>query len=1016
MMSDQMDDSLFQSVAIIGMAGRFPGAADIDRFWANIAGGVESIRRLDAAELDALGVPAELRAHAAFVPAAARLPDAEDFDPEFFDMTPREAEITDPQHRVLLECAYAAMQDAGYVPAAYPGAVAVYAGVGLNSYLLHNLMPRPDLLRSLGMHQLLLGNDKCYATSRIAYKLDLKGPCVSVDTACSSGLVAVAMAYRALVSFECDLALAGGAKVNAADSGYAYEPGSINSPDGRCRAFDAAAAGTVFGSGAGIVVLKRLEDALRDRDTIHAVIRGAAVNNDGAAKVGFTAPSVTRQRDVIRQALAFAEVPAASLSYVEAHGTGTRLGDPIELAALTEAFGAGAAPGGCALGSVKPNIGHLESAAGVAGLIKVVQALRHEMLPPSLNFETPNPAIDFAGGPFYVNTRLRPWPAGATPRRAGVSSFGLGGTNAHVVVEQAPAVAATPAGGPELLIWSARSPAALARMDARLAAHAAAGGAAGSADAAFTLACGREHFGHRRFALAATLGELAGALAAGGAAPSPAVPASAPRVAFVFPGQGVQHAAMAAALYRAHPAYRAAIDACCDAAARAGFAGLLSLLTGEGGEGGEAGAALQNTGAAQPAIFAASYAMARLWQSWGVQPAAMLGHSLGEYVAACLAGVFSLDDALLLVTCRARLMQALPGGAMAALRLSEEQARALLAAHPEWECDLAAVNGPRAVTVAGDAAGVALCLAAAGDGQLLRTSHAFHSRRIDAMLDDFRAVLERVRFAPARLPLLSCLTGMAEAPQRHADPAYWLAQTRATVRFGAAVAAAVPLADVLIDMGPAATAAAMVRGALPAAGGACVIAAAPAHGEGGAGTALLNALGTLWSRGADIDWGKVYGHRHCRRVPLPAYPFERRRCWVDAPGAAAPGAAGMPAAVAAAPAAASLAGAAPDDDLQTVVADVWRELLGAERIGPDENFFALGGQSLLATRIISRLHELTGIELPVQAIFDTPTIAGLAAALFAQRTALVDPDMLELLLAEMENGSDTARAAEGAIA
>ncbi|TWI46484.1 acyl transferase domain-containing protein [Pseudoduganella flava] len=998
------DETLFQSVAIIGMAGRFPGAADIDAFWANLAAGVESVRRLDDAELDALGVPAELRAHPAYVPAAARLAEAEDFDAEFFDMTPREAEITDPQHRVLLECAYAAMQHAGYVPATYPGAVGVYAGVGLNSYLLHNLMPRQDLLRSLGMHQLLLGNDKCYAASRIAYKLNLDGPCIGVDTACSSSLVAVTLAYRALISFECDLALAGGAKVNAADAGYPYEPGSINSPDGHCRTFDAAAGGTVFGSGAGIVVLKRLEDALRDRDTIHAVIRGAAVNNDGAAKVGFTAPSVTRQRDVIRQALSFAEVPASSVSYVEAHGTGTRLGDPIELAALGEAF-AGVAPGSVALGSVKPNIGHLESAAGVAGLIKVAQALRHGQLPPSLNYATPNPAIDFVTSPFCVNTALRPWPAGATPRRAGVSSFGLGGTNAHVVVEEAPAAPPAAPGGPELLVWSARTPAALERLSTRLAAHAAAADG-GTADAAYTLACGREHFAHRRFAVGGSWPEIAAALAAPAMATAAA---AAPRVAFVFPGQGVQRAGMAGPLYRSQPVYRAAIDACCAALGAEGAA-LLPLLLQEGDD-----ATLQRTEWAQPAIFATSYAMARLWQSWGVQPAVLLGHSLGEYVAACVAGVFAAGDAIRLVAARAGLMQAQPEGAMAALRLSGAEAAALLAAHPEWECDLAAENGPRAVAVAGSHAGVAQCLAAVraagGDGQPLRTSHAFHSRRLDGMLDAYGQVLRGVRGAPARMPLVSCLTGRVEVPERWLDPGYWLEQTRGTVRFGAAVAAAAPLADVFIDMGPGATAAALVQGALPAPGHAAVLAAAPTQG-GDAMTAVLQALGAAWVRGATVDWTSVYAERTCRRVPLPGYPFERRRCWVDAPGATAT----LPAPAAVAPVAASVAvaSAEPADALQAQVAAVWCELLGSAHIGPDESFFALGGQSLLATRIISRLHEVTGIELPVQAIYETPTIAGLTQALLAQQAAAADPEMLERLLAELEAGA--APAAEGALA
>lgn len=1018
MSNEAGNDHAFQSVAIIGTAGRFPGAEDVAQFWANLAAGVDSIRRYSQEELVALGVDEELRTRSSFVPAGARLPAAEDFDPEFFDMTPREAEITDPQHRVLLECAYQAMESAGYVASRYPGEIALYAGVGLNTYLLHNLLPSGDLLRTLGMHQLLLGNDKCYATSRIAYKMNLRGQCMSVDTACSSGLVAVAMAYRSLISYECDMALAGGAKVNASDSGYPYEAGSINSPDGRCRAFDAQASGTVFGSGAGMVLLKRLEDALRDRDNIQAVIRGAAVNNDGSAKVGFTAPSVDRQRDVIRQALSFSEVAPESISYVEAHGTGTRLGDPIEMAALTEAFGkARTRPGSCAVGSVKTNIGHLEAAAGVAGLIKVVQALRHEQIPPSLNYDTPNPAIGFSGSPFFVNTRLRPWPAEGELRRAGISSFGLGGTNAHVIVEEAPRdMPSSASAGPELLICSARTASALDASTRRLSEHLAMARADSLADVAHTLACGREHFSHRRFVVADSPGQGAESLvsAVGRHMAGPVEPAEAGalRVAFVFPGQGVQFPGMAAELYGSQPVYRLALDECCAAIGLQAGVDLKPLLVGSSDLERDC---LDRTDLAQPAIFATSYAMAKLWQSWDVQPDVMLGHSLGEYVSACLAGVFSLSAAVELVVRRGRLMQGLPAGAMAALRMSEGDAAAMLLANPGWQCDLAAVNGPLAVVVSGHEAGIEQCLAAVRemglDAQVLRTSHAFHSRMQSPMLEEFRAHLARVEFAEPRIPFVSCLTGKLVEPARVTTPQYWVDQLRNTVRFADGVASAVTSGrHLFIDMGPAATAAGMAManiGTMPV----HVIASSPAR-QGGvdAQSAVLKALGETWSLGVNINWAKVFAHRLCRRVELPGYPFERRRCWIDPPAhksdqgirpTLAPQAVTAPAAVAKVDAADG-PGGTPRSENEAIVASVWEELLGIQNLHGDENFFALGGQSLLATRVVTRISEITGIELPVETIFDRPTIAGIAQALFERQVALEDPELLERLLAEIQ--------------
>lgn len=996
------DDTAFQSVAIIGMAGRFPGADDVEAFWQNIADGVESICHYSNEELLGLGVPPEQLAASNYVKAGARMHDAEGFDPEFFDMTPREAEITDPQHRVLLECAYHALENAGYIPNSVPGEVSLYAGVGMNTYLLTNLMPRTDILRTLGMHQLLLGNDKCYATSRIAYKLNLRGACVSVDTACSSGLVALTLAYRSLVSLECDMALAGGAKVNSADAGYPYEPGSINSPDGHCRTFDAQARGTVFGSGGGMLVLKRLDDALRDRDTVHAVIRGAAINNDGSAKVGFTAPSVTRQRDVIRQALAYAEIDPASIGYVEAHGTGTQLGDPVELAALAEAFGPNLPAGSCAIGSVKPNIGHLESAAGVAGVIKVVQAMRHRKLPPSINFEQANPALELQRSPFHVNTRLTGWDTGSAPRRACVSSFGMGGTNAHVVLEEAPAMPAGEATTSVLLPLSALRPDDLAQVATRLRDRLLAPDAPALTDAAFTLSCGRQGFPHRAFVVAGDHPAAAAALVqlTPGQAGTPAT-------ALLLPGQGVQYPGMAAMPYAQYPVYRDALEACLDVLAHRLDVDLRGLLLASGTA--DDAALLAQTRYAQPAIFATAYAASRLWMSWGGEPSLLIGHSLGEYVAACLAGVFSLEDALSLVCARAALMQSMPEGAMASLRLSEAEVCTMLAQRPELACSIAAVNGPVATVVSGSQADVAACAdsarAVGADATLLRTSHAFHSALMDPMLDAFRAAMSGVVLSAPRIPLTSSLTGALLRSDEATDPDYWVRQLRGCVRFVDAIAtAAAQGVTMMIDVGPNATAAGMARAS--AAASVTVLAAATSEAHlPRAHETLLGALGQAWSRGMPVAWEAVHRHRAARRVPLPGYPFARRRCWIDPPAVAAAQpstplqAADVVAVVKVA------AQAAPDEaatGIEATIASIWTELLGITPASANDSFFALGGQSLLATRLLARIEERCGVALPMQTVFDNPTLAGLALAVLQHRAQQEDPELLEALLAQIE--------------
>lgn len=1014
----------FQHVAIIGMAGRFPGAGDVEAFWRNLVEGVESIRHFGLEELRALGVPEALLADPGYVRAAARMDEAEEFDPEFFGMTPREAEITDPQHRVLLECAHAAMEDAGYVFDQHPGEVAVYAGVGMNTYLISNLLPREDLLRTLGMHQLLLGNDKCYATSRIGYELNLRGAAVTIDTACSSGLVSLVLAYRSLISFECDMALAGGAKVNAADLGYPYEPGSINSPDGHCRTFDANARGTVFGSGAGMVVLKRLEDALRDRDDIRAVIRGAAINNDGSAKVGFTAPSVTRQRDVIRQALAYSETDPGSIGYVEAHGTGTQLGDPVELAALAEAFGPDVPRGSIPIGSLKPNIGHLESAAGVAGLIKAVECLRRGQLPPTLHFERANPALSLEDSPFRVNAALAGWATGNAPRRACVSSFGLGGTNAHVVLEQAPATRPGTSAAVELLPVSARSATALAANIRRLAAHLGQRADQSLGDVAHTLARGRAHHPLRSFAIAADHAEARERLLAHEAVfASMATPGGSPGVALLIPGQGVQSPGMAAAAYRRDAAYRAAFDACLSLLPTWLDTDLRTLLLEEGDA--DDAQRLAQTRLAQPAIFATAYAAVKMWMAWGIKPVALVGHSLGEYVAACIAGVFDLPTALQLVCRRAAAMQALPDGAMASLPMTEAAVAEFLHSHAGWRLDIAAVNGPASTVVSGDHAAIDAALAALAErgiqGTRLRTSHAFHSHMLEPMQAGFSSAFAGLSLAAPSIPVFSSSSGRLLGDAEAADPAYWVRQLRAPVRYADALSAAHAMgAGLMIDVGPGATVSSLASACVPKAQ---VVASAPPRREHAARDAgeraLLHALGAAWSRGVDIDWHAVHAGRVLRRVSLPTYTFDRRRCWVDPPGraveadSAADARVAVPAAVVAS-APDVVSGEAIDtsatvDGIEAAIAGIWHELLGVAAPGPDDSFFALGGQSLLATRLVSRIHEVLGVELPLQAVFESPTVQGLALAVVQQQAMQQDPEVLERLLAEIER--ETAAAA-----
>ncbi len=866
-----------EDIAIVGMAGRFPGAASVEAFWRNLTGGVESITFFSDEELRAAGVPEAALSDPKYVRARGVVEGADLFDAPFFGYSPREAEVVDPQQRLFLECAWEAFEDAGYEPASFPGDAGVFAGAGMNTYIF-NFLGDPEVLDSVGNFQIMISNDKDFLAPRVSYKLGLKGPSFSVQSACSTSLVAVHLACQALLAGECDAALAGGVSLRLPQAtGYHHYEGAVFSPDGHCRAFDESAGGFVGGNGAAVVLLRRLADAVRDGDSIRAVIRGSAVNNDGALKAGFTAPSVDGQAQVIAQALAVAGVEPASIGYIEAHGTGTELGDPIEIAALTQAFGPGVPRGGVLVGSLKTNIGHLDSAAGVTGLIKAALVLERGLIPPTLHFERPNPRLRLEETPFRIAGRLTEWPAAGTPHRAGVSSLGIGGTNAHVVLEESPArVPGTPGGPWQLLPLSARSDAALDSVVSRLAEHLASHPDLDLADAAFTFQVGRRRFERRAVALCRDAPDAVAVLGGGDKERLLFGGGEAHSVAFLFSGQGSQHPGMAARLYLSEPVFRGELDRACER--------LLPILGTDprpllfAADAADAAEDLARTEITQPALFAVEYALARQWMAWGIRPAAMLGHSIGEYVAACLAGVFSLEDGLALVAERGRLMATVAPGGMLAVSLPEAEVAPLLGA----ELSLAAVNGPQRCVVAGSEAAVAALAveleARGARHRRLRTSHAFHSAMMDGVLGAFAERVRRVRLSPPSIPFVSNLTGTWITAAEATDPGYWTRHLRGTVRFGDGLAAL--LAEpgrALLEVGPGNALTTLAREA-----GAEAFASLPHAADRRDDHAfLLTALGRLWLAGLTPDWNALHAGERRLRVPLPTYPFERKRYWVE---------------------------------------------------------------------------------------------------------------------------------------
>ncbi|MET1056675.1 MAG: amino acid adenylation domain-containing protein [Pedobacter sp.] len=869
-----------QPIAIIGMAARFPGARTIDELWDVLRNGRETTSFFSEEELD-YSIPDEIKNDPDYVPARGIIEDTELFDPLFFGINPRLAEVMDPQQRIFLEISRDVLEKSGYLPSVYDGLIGVFAGSGNNSYYQHNVAGNTDLIDQVGSFQVMTVNEKDYISSRTAYELDLKGPAVSVFSACSTSLLAISQAVESLRKNQCDVALAGGASITSpVKSGHIYQEGAMLSKDGHCRSFDESSTGTVFSDGAGVVLLKTLAAAKLDGDTIYGVIKGTGVNNDGSNKGSFTAPSTEGQAAAISMAISDADIDPSSLSYIEAHGTGTPIGDPIEIEGLKQAFGEQTEKQYCAIGSIKSNMGHMTAAAGVAGLIKTTLALYHKEIPPSINFNRPNPNIDFDSSPFYVNQKLKSWDT-VTVRRAGISSFGVGGTNVHVVMEEHdhPEPANEDQGRTkQLLSWSAKSAESLQAYRSVLKEYFTASPEINLADVAYTMQTTRENFNYRNFIVAGTEQEFDNAIAQIPLSASPLKRLPGETV-FMFPGQGAQYLNMGAELYHNEQVFRTAVDECADILSMHLDKDIREVIYTESTL--QAEADISNTKYTQPALFVISYALAKLWMSWGIQPSILCGHSIGEYVAAHLAGVFSLEDGLRLIATRGELVSKLPGGSMLSVRSPFEAIQEFLPP----ALSVAAVNSPRLCVVAGTDEDIQLFQQLLDEKQILHkkllTSHAFHSWMMEPVLAAFAGVVEQVKLKRPQKPIVSTATGEFLTDAEAQDPAYWTNHLRNTVLFSPAIDTILKLDNpLLIESGPGNTCTTLAwqHGTKTSFN---AIASLDKKEVSGACDSILNALGKVWQLGINPDWQAFYQNQKRRTIDLPTYSYHKKRFWAE---------------------------------------------------------------------------------------------------------------------------------------
>jgi phthiocerol/phenolphthiocerol synthesis type-I polyketide synthase E len=1034
-----MNSKRLNDVAVIGMTGRFPKAPDLHTFWRNLCDGVEAVSFFSDSELELNGVSPALLRKPNYVRARAVLENASLFDSSFFGFSPREAELTDPQIRLFLESSWQVLETAGYSPDKFRGLIGVYAGMSLSTYMWSSLAT--NALGDVDLFRASIGADKDHLSTWISYKLDLQGPSFNVQTACSTSLAAVHLACQALITFECDMALAGGVCVGAPQRvGYLYQQGGISSPDGHCRAFDADADGSVGGEGVGVILLKRLEDAVDSGDTIWAVIRGSYVNNDGNRRVGYTAPAVGGQAQAIANALRISGVAPETIAYIEGHGSGTALGDPIEIAALNQAFECGRIPPETiAIGSVKTNIGHLGQAAGIAGLIKTVLSIKEGWVPPTVHYKSANPRIPFDRGPFYVSQTLSLWPNNMNPRRAGVSSFGIGGTNVHVVLEQAPEIKPSEPARPwQLLVISSRTESAMEVATDQLAEHLSQHPDINFADVAFTLQDGRKAFEHRRIAVCPNTLTAADWLRRRLPARvlSSSEPLTSRPVAFLFPGVGDHYTDMGRGLYESEPEFAAQIDYCSEFLRaylnvdlrqlmyprektrlqtetgerdRLDLSGLLAHISQTADSG---LSALDGTTAAQASVFVTEYALARLWMSWGIIPEAMLGYSIGEYVAACISGVVSLDDALRLVALRSRMIEQLPAGAMLAIGASEQSIAPLLTPG----IAMAGMNGPTLCIVAGLRPAVEALERRILDERKfvclrLKADHAFHTPIMEPAGTALTEAAGAFKSHAPAIPYVSNVTGTWMTKEDAADPGYWARHLCSPVRFFQGLqlvcSGSVPI---MLEVGPGNMLCSLADQYLSERGisNRLILPSLPHPSDLEPDRAfILGTVGRLWLGGVEPVWRNVHAKERRRRIPLPTYPFERRHYWLpDRIRAGSDGSLELPTKVSADgsaresilghddPSGAATVGmrmgaletrpdssanyVAPTSPVERKIAEIWQEVLGIYPIGLADNFFRLGGNSLLGIKAVSMLRDFFDIQLPIQVLFTANTVSDLA--------------------------------------
>ena len=986
------------NIAVVGMSGRFPGAQSVEQLWSNIVAKKESISFFGYDELAQAGVSKELLDDPDYVRAKGALDDIKGFDAEFFGFSPREAQITDPQQRIFLECCWESLEDAGVAPSRFDGRIGVYAGMGMNNYLFRNLSSNPELLSSVGDYPVMIGNDKDFLATRVSYKLNLNGPAMVLQTACSTSLVAIHTACQALLNEECDVALAGGVSLGKLEkSGYLYQPGMIMSPDGHCRAFDHKAQGTVQGQGAGVVVLKRLDDALADNDRIYAVVRGTAINNDGSGKAGYTAPAVEGQAKVIMSALAAADLDPSEVGYIEAHGTGTPLGDPIEIEGLKAGYKVrGNENYQCAIGSVKTNLGHLDAAAGVTGFIKAVLSLYKNTLPPTLHFEEQNPKIKFEQTPFYVPTQAQDWPDKQGPKYAAVSSFGIGGTNAHAILQQSPVPNVSEKARPwRLITLSAPTLSALDSMTDNLATHLKENPKINFSDVCYTLHTGRNLFKYRRYLISRNMQDAI--LGLENRSPLETVTESVdekPRsVVMLFPGQGSQYVNMGEKLYRIELTFRETVDQCLKIL-RERFTYIYEDLEDQDLYGQTD--KLHQTFMTQPGLFIIEYALAKMLLSWGVKPDVMIGHSIGEYAAACIAGVFPLEHALELVAIRGQMIQELPSGKMLTVALSEEEVKPYLSD----TVSLAAINGVRRCVLSGDESSIKAVhhelVKQEIQSRILHTSHAFHSHMMEPICNRFKRAVQRRSPQPPKMRFISSRTGRPITDQQATDPQYWADHLRYEVRFDQALDSLYSRREdqdyVFIEVGPGKVLSTLARQHSKRRKQDIFIETMRQPTEDiSDNRKLTECMAVLWSKGISVDWNAYHSNRQRYKVSLPTYPFERKPYWVD-PGYQYTSQSTMADTVlpdqqtlsqtesldAKSKGFANLLANEEVTASQIALRALWQKTLGIDEIELDDNFFDLGGDSLIAVNLIAQMSKHFGQPVPSSSLLQYPSLRTMA--------------------------------------